>query len=790
MAEKIKIPEGSFKKLEVKNREYYKLKNFNYPSNKIAPDKKDTSYFQMWAEKIYHLCLNGKTWMPLTDYGSIDIMRAYADGRQPTGQYKDWILGSWGVRNRNTSEESTVNGEGWDVRDSDNAEYRRKAWANINTQAVSVAPKIISKIVESIRGMYYEMSVKAIDSYSVETEETAKYRLWFEKENRDWIESQMAMIGLKMDEPIYEPLNLNELELYAASGGFKVPYSITMEDLLKHTFEVSGWNKEIAERIIKDVISIRYAIVKEEFDRELNRVVAKYIDPKFSGLQYSNTTSFKDSEYGYTIVWTEVSKIRQRLNLSYENAAGLAFAFSDMYGNPSNSQWGDYGYAMENAGVIGYGFDFYKVPVFDFEFIDIDNEKYIQLQNKFGNTVNKKYNGEIQDNEKLKEEQIRVVRCGKWIVGTDYLYDIGKKEYIPRDNFNKPRLSYRAIRLNTIPIIEQIKPFLDGFNLAWIKLQDHIAKAIGNGFAIDVSTLKDVSIGKDKSFDPLEVLNYYRQSGFLLYRKMKPGLSGMTKVSAPPVIPLNNNMYDNIRAQFETMNFYLQKIEDVTGLSMVALGKTAEPHTAKFNMQASLQGTSEIISNIARSVTDLQEDISVNVCYRIRSLCRVNDHIRESYENVVGKNRMKAVVDAEKNHVEYGITIFAKDITEEKQNILAMLGGSMKAPGSQETGKLDVSEAILIQDMIMQGQNFRRIGLVLGYKLRKKEQEARAIAQQNIELQGQQIQQPELIKMEAQKQQQQFELTKMDKEFYYDYMIKWGVPPGSLPPEQLTGNNK
>jgi hypothetical protein len=562
-----------------------------------------------------------------------------------------------------------------------------------------------------------------------------------------------------------------------------------MEDLLKHTFEISNWDKEVGERLVKDIITLGYAVIKEDFDRELQQVVVKYADPKFSGMQFSNTNSFKDSEYAYTIEWWEVSKARQRLNLNYQDAAGLAFAFSSQYGNPVASQWGDYGYSTLNAGFKNYGFDFYKVPVFCFEFLDVDNEKYIQVENKFGTTINKTYNGEIQDNEKLKEHELRVVRQGKWIVGTQHLFDIGIKQYIPRDEFNKPRLSYRAIKINTIPIIEQIKPFLDSFNLAWIKLQDFIAKAIGNGFAIDVGSLKDIAVGKDKSFDPMEVLNFYRQSTFLLYKRAKPGLSGMTKQSAPPVIPITNNTYDNIRAQFESMNFFMQKIEDVTGLSMVALGKSADPNVAKFNMQVSVQGTNEIINNIARCKTDLQEDVSVNVCYRIRSLCRVNESIRKVYEEVVGVQRMKCVLDAEKNHVKYGIRIEATDITEEKQNLMAMLSAAIKQPGSPEMGKLDMSDALIIQDMIMQGQNFRRIGLILGYTMRKKEQQARMIQQQNIQLQGEQIKVPEMIKYQAQQETQQFEWQKMDKQFQYDYMIKWGVPPGALPPEQMQQGN-
>jgi hypothetical protein len=794
-----KINADSFAKLNVKGNDFYKKTPFNYPDTNILPNKKGKEYFEHWGQKIYSLCMAGKTWMPLTDFNSIDVMRAYADGRQPTQQYKDWILGSWGVKSTG-HEQPAVDGAGWDTRDEGSAKGRREAWTNINAQPVSVAPKIISKINEHIRSMYYEMGVKAIDSYSVETEQMAKYRLWFETKNKKWLESQYALIGIEQDEPIFEPKNLNELELYAATGGFKVPYAITMEDLLKHTFEVSDMDKEVNERVRKDLITLGYAIIEEEFDREKERVVVKYCDPKYTGVQYSNTSSYKNSEIGYTMEWMEVSKVRQRLGLNDIDAAALAYAYSDQYGNPATSSWDAHGNVPIDETNNVYGFDFYKVPVFCFEFIDIDNEPYIQFENKQGRTITKPYNGTIQDNEQLKSHERRLVREAKWIVGTDYLFDYGEKEYIPRDEFNNPRLSYRAVKLISSPIMEQIKPFLDGFNLAWIKLQDFIAKAIGNGFAVDVGSLKDISVGKDKTFDPMAVLNFYRQSTFLLYKKEKSGLAGLSRSVSPPIIPITNNTYDNIKAQFETMNFFMQKIEDVTGLSMVAMGQSADKGVAKFNMQVSVQGTNEIINNIARAQTDLQEDVSVNICYRIRSLCRVNDFIRKSYEEVVGEQRMKAIIDADKNHVKYGITIEATDITEEKQFVLAMLQASIKAPGSEGTG-LDISDAIIIQDMIMQRQNFRRIGLIIGYKMAKKERQAIANKQKMIELQGEQIKQPEMIKAQVQQQNQQFEMQKLEMEhalklqenerqFYFDYILKYTVPPGApIPQQQITGNN-
>src|SRR5690606_35312509 len=122
---------------------------------------------------------------------------------------------------------------------------------------------------------------------------------------------------------------------------------------------------------------------------------------------------------------------------------------------------------------------------------------------KNGRTLTKPYKGEIQDNEELKQKQYRYVRTGSCIIGTDHRFDYGKKEYIPRDLYHKPRLSFRAVKLSNTAIIEQIKPFIRGFNLAWVKAQNAIAYAVGNGLAIDIGSIKNVSVGKDKSYDPL-----------------------------------------------------------------------------------------------------------------------------------------------------------------------------------------------------------------------------------------------------------------------------------------------
>lgn len=760
------------------DKEKSKLKSLNdnigFPSSTIRPEDKKEDYHRQWAEKIYTLYRSGKTWMTGTQLESIDYLRSYSDGRQSMEEVKDWVLGK-APKPQNMS---PFDADGFDTRENLAPEAKRKAWTNIDFSPVSVAPKIKTKINEHIRSMYYEMTVKAIDSFSAKTEEHSKYKLWFQKENRKWLASSLAAAGLPAEQPDFMPENLDELELYASTGGFKVPYSIAMEDLIKHTFEVSDWDKEVAERLRDDLFTLGMALIREVYDPELKRIVVKYVDPKFGGLQFSHTRGFKDSEYSYELEFMELSRIRQILEMSHENAASLAYSFADSFGNPAAGQFDNYNTIHSaDSGDTFLGCDFFKIPVFFAEFVDIDNEQYVEFKDKQGRKRTKKYNGNLQENEQLKNNEKRYRRQVYWIPNTEYTWGWGKSEYIPRDSFSKPRLSMRGVRLMTTPLLEQILPFIKGLNLAWIKAQHFISLAVANGLAVDIGSLKNISVGKDKSFDPMEVLNFYRQSSFLLYKR-HVSMTGMGRYNTPPIIPINNAMKDNIQAQFDAMNVYMQKIEDVSGIMMESTGKAADPHVAKFNMQVSVQGTNEIINGIARAQTDIQEDICVNICYRIRSYSRVNKFIADSYGEVIGKRRMKSVLDAEKNHVEYGITIEASDITEEKQAILAMIQQAITPTGEDGMGALlDPSESVIVMDMVHQRQNLRRIGLVLGWMLKKKKREQDEQKKNYIALQGQQNKELEQVKAQAQREQHQFEMEKIQAEFWSQFTITHGTPP-------------
>lgn len=769
-----KFPTEEMEKLSsgFKDDKKYKNAKISHSNVDTTPSQKDKKEYMLpWAEYFYSLFLNKKTWMG-NDYDDIPIMRAYMEGNQPVDQYRDFLYGS--PKNENTR---SIDGDGWDMRDQSSTDKAdRTAWVNIDEKPLSIGPKIMTKLLEQSRNIYYEIGVNAVDSMSTSQEDMAEARLMFEKENREWLNGQRAMLGIQEQQPDFVPLNANELELYKNSGGFKVPHAIANELLLQHTFEVSKWDKEVKEKVLKDLASVRYSMIREYYDYEERRIKVKYCDPEFSGLQFSRDFSFDDSEYGFELEEWPISKVRQKFDLSHEEAAALAYAHSNRIGNPGTKYWDTYGYYDFDS--QSYGFDFYKVNVFRFEFIDIDNEKYYKHTTEKGKVFNKPLNNKNPEGLDVYDSPKRYVREGTWIVGTKYMCQYGKLPFIPRPNPRKPRLSYRGIRLGVPAIFQQIRPLLNGLTQSWWKTQEAIGIAVSNGFAVDVGALKNVSIGKDKSWDVLKVLEYYRQRAILLHKKSNP-LNFGGGGGASPVTPLQTRMYENIAAQFEMMDKFMRMIESISGINLVATGDTPEPRIGKFNMQVALQGTDQIIGSVIRAATELQADVGLNVVSRIRMLCKASKTIRDSYTGVIGEHKMKELLMAEKTAVEYGVTIDARDIAEMKSFIDAILAESMKST-SGEGALLDASEVILVRDMIVQKQNMRMISLTLGYMLRKKGKERELQKLRAIEAQGEQLKGVEQVKEQNKQKDRVFELHKMKKEFEYKYYLEHGEYPSDM----------
>ena len=165
---------------------------------------------------------------------------------------------------------------------------------------------------------------------------------------------------------------------------------------------------------------------------------------------------------------------------------------------------------------------------------------------------------------------------GMYIIGTDHIFNYGKKNNIPKNihDISKARLSYSVTSVNMrnmIPksLVSGVIGFADQLQLTHLKLQQAIAKSKPDGIIIDIEGLENVDLGRGGELSPLEIQDIYEQTGIMYYRSKNPE-GGFQN---PPIREINNSIR-NINELIALYNHYLRMIRDSTGINEVMDGTT------------------------------------------------------------------------------------------------------------------------------------------------------------------------------------------------------------------------
>src|SRR5690606_19469625 len=116
---------------------------------------------------------------------------------------------------------------------------------------------------------------------------------------------------------------------------------------------------------------------------------------------------------------------------------------------------------------------------------------------------------------------------GCWVLNTDYIYNYD----IKYDNIRKKNnglyngsteLDYviyspNQYEMENKSLVERMIPHSDAIQRASLKMQHLIMKLKPNGIMVDVGSLHDIFLGKMVESDPLDIQEYYEQTGIFYY---------------------------------------------------------------------------------------------------------------------------------------------------------------------------------------------------------------------------------------------------------------------------------
>lgn len=617
------------------------------------------------------------------------------------------------------------------------------SYLNLDFQVVPVLPKFVDLMVGEMINQELQIQCNAIDPQSLTKYEDEKNAIFANLMLKPFSDQMEEMTGVPIiDKSKYIPKDEEDAKLYMEMT-FKQDTEVAMEELLSFVFQNNG-AEELKTRLIRDFVVLKIAAVRVDFDSN-NDIILRYVDPATVVTPYSDKQNFTDMEYAGETIKMTIHDLKQQAGsqLTDEDYFNIARFNVGKYNNPANWQYGDTYGAYYNRGGINTAYDNYYVQVFDFEFAsnnyNLTFEKkinnyggYFYNQKKAGYTPAENSRGkrEVQS----KDFQVRYE--GKWIVGTDCIYDYGLQKNMRRPKkggvYSNKCLSRYIICAPDIydmenkSFVERCISHADQIQLCYLKLQQLVSKAVPKGISFDVSVLEGVVMGKGTSFlTPLEVLSAYKQTGDLPYRGTDPDTG--QPIGKLPINELPNGMSGDIERLVGLYNFHLQMIRDVTGVNEMRDGSSPDARLGASVQRTALQTSRNTSRPLNNSYLSVIKRMAEQVALMLQDKAAFGGGL-DGYYNAVGENAIKIIeVGKGISLAEFGIAVELVSTAEDQQLLENDMAMALQA------GNIDLEDEWEVR--ILGRKNIKK-----AVRLLKKRREDKLKAAQEAQAQQQQQQ--------------------------------------------------
>ena len=661
--------------------------------------------------------------------------REYAEGMQSVDQYKELV---------------GANGD--------------SSYLNLNWEVVPIIPKFVDVIVGGLTNQDYTIKCTAIDPTSVDKKNQDKFDALTKMRMKDFAYEAAALTGLPLDEGFDNlPENKEELDLYMELN-YKQSVEIAMEQGIELTMYLNDF-EEIKKRIIRDLVVLNIGVAKTGVEN--GKITVRYVDPKNFVCSHSADPDFKNMEYAGEIIYVTIHDLKRMAGDQFteEEYEKIALSVLGKHGNPAKL-------SLSSINYNGYEvseYDTYKLALLDGVFKCTDSMNYEKKNNRYGGfSVNKKdSNYKPPKSPRYKREQMKshveMIYKGKWICGTDFIFDYGVAENIvrPKSNLSKALMPYAVyapniINMNNKGMVERMIPFADQIQLAHLKIQHLISKVKPQGSAIELGAIENVGKGDGGTFTPIEVQDIYQQTGNLYYRlQMDDGRAG----NPNPITELRGGIGGALQELIAIYQYNLQMIRDVTGINEVRDASQPNKESLVGVQKMALLASNNATRWLNQAFLSITKKLAKSVALRVQDLVSYSGPYK-GYVQAIGEYNMKAIeVTKDVTLADFGIMIEPLPDEEEK----ALLEQNIQASIQQK--ELRIEDSIMIRNI----KNIKLANqmLVLRRKQYQKELKEMALANSQANAQQQQMSIQAKAQVEAQAKQMdiQAEIEKMKAEF-------------------------
>jgi len=717
-----------------------------YPTIFATNEEKLTNeYGLQYFKRMYH------DWKNSTDLSyqdrkrSFEKLRSYAEGTQSVAKYKDLL---------------DVEGD--------------SSYMNIDWTPVSIVPKFVDVVCGGMVNQEFMIRANAIDTLSIDKRKEDARELFADMMTAELRSFMTKKTGVDYNRKGFVPQDMEELELFMQMN-YKQAQEISLENGIEFVLQQNDFD-ELKKRLVRDLVVIGTAAVKTYIDSAYG-VRIKYVNPSNLVTSYSESPDYKNIQHAGEIYTVSIAELKRMAGDQFTEEQYKEMA--EKYGKKQDEDT-LFGRGYHRHTSYSNDYDKFSVQIMDAEFISTHQLNYEKKENAFGGFSVRKRKGNYKAPKKSKHKReqisntVKVVYNGKYIVGSDYIFDYGLARNMsrPKNDLSETKLSYTVYspnlhKMRNVSLVQRMVPFADQIQLAHLKMQQVMAKARPKGAAFEIGALENVSKGDGGTFTPLELQEIYDQTGNIYYRRMDDEGNA---TNAVPIQELENGIGRDMVQLIQIYQHNLNMIRDVTGVNEARDGAKPSSEALVGIQKMQLMASNNATRSINDGYLKIVKDTGTSICLKLQDIVEYDKPVK-GYIKAIGESVMKNItVNKNISIHEFGISIDVEPDVEDK----AVLEQAIQVSLAQK--ELRLEDAIAIRDV----SNVKLANRMLVLRRKKYQAEQMMIAQQQIQANSQQQQQSaamtaQLKEREMQMQAQidakmkemdsQFEMQKMQMEF-------------------------
>lgn len=685
--------------------------------------------------------------------------RLYARGEQPIEKYKSAYK---------------VNGD---------LSHLNMDWSN-----VAIIPKFVDIIVNGMTDRIFKVSCYAQDPFSIEKKTKYQQMVEADMAAKEFLLQAKQETGIDaFNVPEGDiPESQEELDVHMQIK-YKPSIEIAEEMAINNALDANYYD-DIKKQYNYDLVVCGMGSVKHEFQPGVG-IVVKHVDPASMIWSYTESPTFDDCFYFGEVKRVHISELHKiKPDITDEEIKEIRSA---------NSAWIGY-----YQGMVPYYNDLFDKDIVTLMYYNYKTTKTTVYKKKFLETGGVKiiekdetWNPEITEDSRFTKvtKTIDVWYEGVMIPGTSFILKWNQSENMmrPKSASEKALPNYvcvapRMYKGSIESLTKRLIPLADQVQLTHLKLQQVQQRIVPDGVFLDADGINEVDLGDGGAYSPNDALALYWQTGSVIGRSMTT--DGELNHAKMPIQELSKNSGQaKINSLISSYNFYLQQMNDVTGLNKAVDGSTPHPDALVGVQKLAAASSNTATRHILDAGVSLTKRLAEGLSYRIADALEYSD-MKEEMIMQLGRHSV-GILEEVKDLSLYDFGIYIEVAPDEEQQ--AKLEQNIQI--ALDKGDISLEDAIDIREI----KNIKLANEYLKLKRKNKQKKDLEMEQAKMQMQTQsniqsaqaaskarqeeyQVKSNEEIKVEAAKldftkQKIEFEASKkaelMGLEFQYNMQL-------------------